>query len=129
MSKDPRHIDKRLPLVMVLFIGVFCYYTWSPDSPFQTSQLPRLEQALSQTFQGLSRGNIRLLASRKTSPSHYNLKAITTDGSALELQILANLPQPPAIGSLWRVSGKLQWQGDIAILDTLVAKGSMTKRH
>ncbi|MGY5452245.1 hypothetical protein ACVFI8_15060 [Agarivorans sp. MS3-6] len=123
MAKDPQNIDKRIPIVMALLIALFCYYTWSPNSPFITVDEQQLEDALNKQQPAYIKGIVLISAVHPLSPSRFLLDTKTADQQ--ELQVIVSMPQAPLINSHWLVRGSLRWNNQ-AIVDTTLDKASFT---
>ncbi|WP_427981703.1 hypothetical protein [Agarivorans sp.] len=111
MVKDPRVIDKRIPLVLALLVGLFCYYTWAPNSPFRKQSELALEQAIEQQFNGWVSGEVQLLSEAA------NGLALAQTGAGAELRL--NLPKALQwqANSRWQIRGQLTWPQQQAHLD------------
>ena len=119
MAKDPRVIDKRIPFVMTLLIGLFCYYTWAPNSPFkQTENLP-LEQALVNQQSGVVEGDILVIGNIN---NQQEVLAKSAEGKLLTINF--NQQSTPTIGSFWQVEGMLSWPENTPLLKVSQASNS-----
>lgn len=111
MAKDPRIIDKRIPFVMALLIGLFCYYTWAPNSPFKQIESLSLEHALANQQSGLVEGDVLVIG---TADSAQEVLAKSAEGKLLTINF--NHQAKPAIGSTWQVKGMLSWPENAPLL-------------
>lgn len=118
--KDPRVIDKRIPLVLALLVGLFCYYTWAPNSPFSQPPALELEQALAQQHRGWVSGEVLLLK----LDSNGAVLAQAANGTPLRL----NLPKAQTwqANSRWQVRGQLTWPRQQAHLDLTMGKAKLS---
>ncbi|WP_163132994.1 hypothetical protein [Agarivorans sp. Alg241-V36] len=111
MAKDPRIIDKRIPFVMALLIGLFCYYTWAPNSPFKQRESLSLERALANQQSGLVEGDVLVMGNTN---SEQEVLAKSAEGKLLTINF--NQQSTPAIGSFWQVKGMLSWPENAPLL-------------
>ncbi|MDO6685127.1 MULTISPECIES: hypothetical protein [unclassified Agarivorans] len=123
MVKDPRVIDKRIPFVLALLIALFCYYTWAPASPFKKLPKLALEQALSSKTAAWAEGSIVVKGISPLQDNTLYIHAKVLPNQALSVIIIAPAASNPNLNSRWRVEGKLLWQDNIAVLDTISSKG------
>ncbi|WP_221074606.1 hypothetical protein [Agarivorans aestuarii] len=122
MAKDPRIIDKRIPLVMALLIGLFCYYTWAPNSPFKQIESLSLEHALAHQQSALVEGDILVIG---TTNNQQEVLAKSTEGNLLTINF--NQQPTPTIGSFWQVKGMLSWPENAPLLKVSQAS-NLTKQ-
>lgn len=123
MAKNPQEIDKRIPIVMALLVALFCYYTWSPNSPFITARELPLNEALTKQQTADVKGIILVSAIHPLAANRFVIDAKTATQQTL--QVVVTMPQAPPIDSYWMVQGPLSWNGQ-AIIVTSLSNGSFT---
>ncbi len=119
MVKDPRVIDKRIPLVFALLVGLFCYYTWTPNSPFRKQSELALEQAIQSQQSGWVKGEVQLL----NQAAKGLVLAQTTSGAQLWLSLPKALQWQA--NSRWQVGGQLTWPQHQAHLDPTIENAKL----
>lgn len=99
MHKDPKQLDKRVFVVMALFIGLFSYFTLSPDSHFR--KIRNLDPHHDNP--AFVSGELQLTASTRNG-----MIAQLPDVGQSRIRLISE-PVDFEPGAIWQVEGMLDW--------------------